>query len=160
MSAPPGRWGSANRKIMFRHILPNAMVATLTMLPFIVTGTIGGLAALDFLGYRAALVGSPSLGEMARQAKQNLQAPWLAFTAFFTFAIMLSLLVFIFEGVRDAFDPRKTLPMRPEAEPRATSDRCRGRRELRMTRHVLSVRRPARAAFNQDGGGDPRRPRA
>lgn len=99
--------GVGDRTIMFRHILPNAMVATLTMLPFVVTGTISGLAALDYLGYGLP-AGSASLGEMALQAKQNLQAPWLAFTAFFTFAIMLSLLVFIFEGVRDAFDPRKT----------------------------------------------------
>ncbi|RJE81598.1 ABC transporter permease [Paracoccus sp. JM45] len=99
--------GVGDMKIMFRHILPNAMVATLTMLPFVVTGTISGLAALDYLGYGLP-AGSASLGEMALQAKQNLQAPWLAFTSFFTFAIMLSLLVFIFEGVRDAFDPRKT----------------------------------------------------
>ncbi|TJZ92892.1 ABC transporter permease [Paracoccus gahaiensis] len=99
--------GVSDRKIMFRHILPNALVATLTMLPFVVTGTISGLAALDYLGYGLP-AGSASLGEMALQAKQNLQAPWLAFTSFFTFAIMLSLLVFIFEGVRDAFDPRKT----------------------------------------------------
>jgi microcin C transport system permease protein len=99
--------GVSDRVIMFRHVLPNAMVATLTMLPFIVTGTIGSLAALDFLGYGLPS-SAPSLGELTMQAKQNLQAPWLAFTAFFTFAIMLSLMVFIFEGVRDAFDPRKT----------------------------------------------------
>ncbi|MGC0223301.1 ABC transporter permease [Pseudooceanicola nitratireducens] len=99
--------GVSNRVIMFRHMLPNAMVATLTMLPFIVTGTIGSLASLDFLGYGLPS-SAPSLGEMTLQAKQNLQAPWLGFTAFFVFAIMLSLLVFIFEGVRDAFDPRKT----------------------------------------------------
>ncbi|QYZ70441.1 ABC transporter permease [Neotabrizicola shimadae] len=99
--------GVRDRVIMFRHVLPNAMVATLTMLPFIVTGAIGSLAALDFLGFGLPS-SSPSLGELTMQAKQNLQAPWLAFTAFFTFAIMLSLLVFIFEGVRDAFDPRKT----------------------------------------------------
>ncbi len=99
--------GVKDRVIMFRHILPNAMVATLTLLPFIVTGAIGGLASLDFLGFGlpSAL---PSLGELTQQAKQNLQAPWLAYSAFFTFAIMLALLVFIFEGVRDAFDPRKT----------------------------------------------------
>ena len=99
--------GVTDRVIMFRHILPNAMVATLTFLPFIVTGAIGGLASLDFLGFGlpSAL---PSLGELTQQAKQNLQAPWLAFSAFFTSAIMLSLLVFIFEGVRAAFDPRKT----------------------------------------------------
>ena len=99
--------GVSNRTIMFRHMLPNAMVATLTMLPFIITGTIGTLASLDFLGFGLPS-SAPSLGELTLQAKQNLQAPWLAFTAFFTFAIMLSLLVFIFEGIRDAFDPRKT----------------------------------------------------
>ena len=99
--------GVSNLTIMFRHMLPNAMVATLTMLPFIVTGTISTLASLDFLGFGLPS-SAPSLGELTLQAKQNLQAPWLAFTAFFTFAIMLSLLVFIFEGVLDAFDPRKT----------------------------------------------------
>lgn len=99
--------GVSNLVIMFRHMLPNAMVAMLTFLPFIVTGTIGTLAALDFLGFGLPS-SAPSLGELTLQAKQNLQAPWLAFTAFFAFAIMLSLLVFIFEGVRDAFDPRKT----------------------------------------------------
>lgn len=99
--------GVGNMTIMFRHMLPNAMVATLTMLPFIVTGTIGTLASLDFLGFGLPS-SAPSLGELTLQAKNNLQAPWLAFTAFFTFAIMLSLLVFIFEGIRDAFDPRKT----------------------------------------------------
>ncbi|MEO0487468.1 MAG: ABC transporter permease [Pseudomonadota bacterium] len=98
--------GVSNWTIMFRHMLPNAMVATLTLLPFIVTGTIGALASLDFLGFGLPS-SAPSLGELTLQAKQNLQAPWLGFTAFFTFAIMLSLLVFIFEGVRDAFDPRK-----------------------------------------------------
>lgn len=99
--------GVSNWTIMFRHMLPNAMVATLTLLPFIITGTIGTLASLDYLGFGLPS-SAPSLGEMALQAKQNLQAPWLGFTAFMTFAIMLSLLVFIFEGVRDAFDPRKT----------------------------------------------------
>jgi microcin C transport system permease protein len=99
--------GVSDRVIMFRHVLPNAMVATLTLMPFIVTGYVGALAALDFVGYGLPS-NLPSLGELTLQAKQNLQAPWLGFTAFFTFAIMLSLLVFIFEGVRDAFDPRKT----------------------------------------------------
>ena len=99
--------GVSNITIMFRHMLPNAMVATLTMLPFIITGTISTLAILDFLGFGLPS-SAPSLGELTLQAKQNLQAPWLAFTAFFTFAMMLSLLVFIFEGIRDAFDPRKT----------------------------------------------------
>ncbi|MEL7114301.1 MAG: ABC transporter permease, partial [Pseudomonadota bacterium] len=99
--------GVSDWTIMFRHLLPNAMVATLTMLPFIITATISTLATLDFLGFGLPS-SSPSLGELTLQAKQNLQAPWLGFTAFFTFAIMLSLLIFIFEGVRDAFDPRKT----------------------------------------------------
>ena len=99
--------GVSDSKIMFRHMLPNAMVATVTMLPFIVTGTISTLAGLDFLGFGLPS-SAPSLGELTLQAKQNLQAPWLAFTAFTGFALMLSLLVFIFEGVRDAFDPRKT----------------------------------------------------
>ena len=99
--------GVSNGRIMFRHVLPNAMVATVTMLPFIITGAIGALATLDFLGFGLP-ASAPSLGNLTLQAKQNLQATWLGFTAFFTFAIMLSLLVFIFEGVRDAFDPRKT----------------------------------------------------
>ncbi|MEM9967049.1 MAG: ABC transporter permease [Pseudomonadota bacterium] len=99
--------GVSDTTIMFRHMLPNAMVATLTMLPFVITATISSLAVLDFLGFGLPS-SAPSLGELTLQAKQNLQAPWLSFTAFFTFAIMLSLLVFIFEGVRDAFDPRKT----------------------------------------------------
>lgn len=99
--------GVSNTTIMFRHMLPNAMVATLTMLPFIITGTISTLAILDFLGFGLPS-SAPSLGELTLQAKQNLQAPWLAFTAFTVFAVMLSLLIFIFEGIRDAFDPRKT----------------------------------------------------
>ncbi len=99
--------GVSNLTIMFRHMLPNAMVATVTFLPFIITGTISTLAVLDFLGFGLP-ASAPSLGELTLQAKQNLQAPWLGFSAFFTFAIMLSLLIFIFEGVRDAFDPRKT----------------------------------------------------
>ncbi|OYW61003.1 MAG: peptide ABC transporter permease [Rhodobacterales bacterium 12-65-15] len=98
--------GVRDVQIMFRHILPNAMVASLTLLPFLITGTIGALATLDYLGFGLPS-SSPSLGQLSRQAQQNLQAPWLGFTAFFTFAIMLSLLVFIFEGIRDAFDPRK-----------------------------------------------------
>jgi microcin C transport system permease protein len=99
--------GVSDSRIMFRHVLPNAMVATLTLLPFAITGVIGTLASLDYLGFGLPS-DLPSLGQLTRQAQQNLQAPHLAFVAFFTFAIMLSLLVFIFEGVRDAFDPRKT----------------------------------------------------
>jgi len=92
---------------MFRHLLPNAMVATMTMLPFIMSGSVMELTALDFLGFGLP-PGSPSLGEMLNQGKANLQAPWLGFTGFFTIAIMLSLLIFVGEAVRDAFDPRKT----------------------------------------------------
>ena len=99
--------GVPSRKIIFRHLLPNAMVATLTLIPFILTGSIGSLAALDFLGFGLPAA-YPSLGELTLQAKQNLQAPWLGISAFFIFSLMLGLLVFIFEGVRDAFDPRKT----------------------------------------------------
>lgn len=99
--------GVSDAKIMFRHILPNAMVATLTFMPFIITGAINTLTGLDFLGFGLP-PSYPSLGELALQAKNNLQAPWLAFAAFTTFAVMLSLLVFVFEGIRDAFDPRKT----------------------------------------------------
>jgi microcin C transport system permease protein len=103
--------GVSDRVIMFRHILPNAMVATLTMLPFIVTGHHRRRWRRWISWLWPAVQPRPPLGELTLQAKQNLQAPWLAFTAFFTFAIMLSLLVFIFEGVRDAFDPRKTFRM-------------------------------------------------
>ncbi len=99
--------GVSNWKIMTRHLLPNAMVATITMLPFLVTGGISTLAALDLLGFGLQST-HPSLGELALQGRNNIQAPWLGVTAFFTFAIMLSLLVFVFEAVRDAFDPRKT----------------------------------------------------
>ena len=99
--------GLSNIKIMFKHLLPNAMVATLTFLPFKLSGSIAALTALDFLGLGLP-PGSPSLGELLLQGKSNLQAPWLALTAFFSIAIILSLLIFIGEAVRDAFDPRKT----------------------------------------------------
>lgn len=99
--------GVGNWTIMFRHLLPNAMVATLTFLPFILSGSITTLTSLDFLGFGMP-PGSPSLGEMISQGKNNLQAPWLGLTAFFTMSIMLSLLIFVGEAVRDAFDPRKT----------------------------------------------------
>lgn len=99
--------GVNNRTIMVRHLLPNAMVATLTFLPFILSGSITTLTSLDFLGFGMP-PGSPSLGEMIAQGKSNLQAPWLGLTAFFTMSIMLSLLIFVGEAVRDAFDPRKT----------------------------------------------------
>jgi microcin C transport system permease protein len=99
--------GVSDTSLMFRHILPNAMVASLTLLPFVLSGSVVALTSLDFLGLGLP-PGSPSLGELLLQGKNNLQAPWLAFTGFFIIAIMLSLLVFIGEGVRDAFDPRKT----------------------------------------------------
>jgi len=99
--------GVSNRTIMFRHLLPNAMVATLTFLPFILNGSITTLTSLDFLGFGLP-PGSPSLGEMLKQGKENIQAPWLGLTGFFVISIMLSLLIFIGEAVRDAFDPRKT----------------------------------------------------
>jgi microcin C transport system permease protein len=99
--------GVSNRVIMFRHLLPNAMVATMTFLPFIVSSSVMTLTALDFLGFGLP-PGSPSLGELLAQGKANVQAPWLGFTGFFAVAIMLSLLIFIGEAVRDAFDPRKT----------------------------------------------------
>jgi microcin C transport system permease protein len=98
--------GVSNPVIIWRHVLPNAMVATLTFLPFILNGSITTLTSLDFLGFGLP-PGSPSLGELLAQGKNNLQAPWLGFTAFFTLAVMLSLLIFIGEAVRDAFDPRK-----------------------------------------------------
>ena len=100
--------GVRDAVIMFRHVLPTAMVATLTFVPFITVGSITTLTALDFLGFGLP-PGSPSLGEMLQQGKANLQAPWLGFTAFFVLAIMLSLLIFVGEAVRDAFDPRKTI---------------------------------------------------
>lgn len=99
--------GVSDTMIMFRHILPNAMVAALTFLPFILNGSITTLTALDFLGFGLP-PGSPSLGELLNQGKANLQAPWLGITTFTVLAVMLSLLIFIGEAVRDAFDPRKT----------------------------------------------------
>ncbi|QEL26574.1 ABC transporter permease [Bosea sp. F3-2] len=99
--------GLSNRTIMIRHLLPNAMVATLTFLPFILNGSITTLTSLDFLGFGLP-PGSPSLGELLAQGKANLQAPWLGLSGFLVIALMLSLLIFIGEAVRDAFDPRKT----------------------------------------------------
>jgi microcin C transport system permease protein len=98
--------GVSNTAIMWRHLLPNAMVATLTFMPFILSGSLVTLVSLDYLGFGLP-PGSPSLGELLTQGKENLQAPWLAVTGFITTSIMLSLLVFVGEAVRDAFDPRK-----------------------------------------------------
>ncbi|CAH6661310.1 microcin C ABC transporter permease [Pseudocitrobacter vendiensis] len=100
--------GVSDRSIITRHMLPNAMVATLTFLPFILCSSITTLTSLDFLGFGLPL-GSPSLGELLLQGKNNLQAPWLGITAFLSVAVLLSLLIFIGEAVRDAFDPNKAV---------------------------------------------------
>lgn len=102
--------GVSNAVIIFRHLLPNAMVATLTFLPFTLAGSVTVLTSLDFLGIGLP-PGSASLGELLAQGKSNLQAPWLGLTGFVVIALMLSLLIFIGEAVRDAFDPRKTLDL-------------------------------------------------
>jgi microcin C transport system permease protein len=99
--------GVRNVTIMFRHLLPNAMVATLTFLPFILSGSVATLTSLDFLGLGMP-PGSPSLGELLSQGKENVQAPWLGISGFAVISLMLSLLIFIGEAARDAFDPRKT----------------------------------------------------
>jgi microcin C transport system permease protein len=98
--------GADNFTIMTKHVLPNAMVSTLTFMPFILNRSVTTLTALDFIGFGLP-PGSPSLGELLNQGKNNLQAPWLGLSAFFILAIMLTLLIFIGEAVRDAFDPRK-----------------------------------------------------
>lgn len=100
--------GVSDRVIMFKHVFPNAMVATVTFLPFIAVGAVFQLTSLDFLGFGLP-PGSPSLGELVQQGKNNLQAPWLILTAFFVITAMIALLVFIGEAVRDAFDPRKAV---------------------------------------------------
>ena len=99
--------GLSDAKIMVKHVLPNAMVASITFMPFVVSGSITALTSLDFLGFGLP-PGSPSLGELLAQGKNNLQAPWLGIMGFAIVSIMLSLLVFAGEAVRDAFDPRKT----------------------------------------------------
>ena len=98
--------GVSNIKIIFKHIFPNAMVATITFMPFILSGSITTLTALDFLGFGLP-IGSPSLGELLNQGKANLEAPWLGISGFLVIATLLSLLVFIGEAIRDAYDPRK-----------------------------------------------------
>jgi microcin C transport system permease protein len=105
--------GVSNLVIMFRHVLPNAMVATITFFPFNLSGAITALTALDFLGFGLP-PGSPSLGEMVTQGRNNLHAPWLGLTSFCTLGSMLILLIFIGEAVRDAFDPRKTFVARDQ----------------------------------------------
>jgi len=106
--------GLPDLTIMWRHVLPNAMVAALTFLPFITSGALVTLTSLDFLGFGLP-PGSASLGELLKQGKDNLQAPWLGFSAFATLGVTLSLMVFIGEGVRDAFDPRKTFSNTPDS---------------------------------------------
>jgi microcin C transport system permease protein len=106
--------GASDPVIIFRHVLPNAVVATMTFLPFILAGSVTALTGLDFLGIGLP-PGSPSLGELLAQGKANLQAPWLGLTGFFVIALMLSLLIFIGEAVRDAFDPRKAIAVTPPA---------------------------------------------
>ena len=98
--------GVTDRTIMFRHILPNAMSSSLSQLPFMLTANITALTALDFLGYGLS-PDAASLGELLLQGKNNLNAPWLALSGFFTLAIVLSLLIYIGEATRDAFDPRR-----------------------------------------------------
>ena len=102
--------GVSNKNIIFRHLLPNAMVATITFIPFTLAGSVTVLTSLDFLGIGLP-PGSASLGELLAQGKSNLQAPWLGLTGFLVIGFMLSLLIFIGEAVRDAFDPRKTLDL-------------------------------------------------
>ena len=98
----------SDRTIIVRHVLPNAMASALTFIPFVLNGAIGTLTTLDFLGFGLP-ASSPSLGELLEQGKNNLQAPWLGLSGFVVVAVLLSLVVFAGEAVRDAFDPRKTL---------------------------------------------------
>ncbi len=98
--------GVGDVAVMWRHILPNAMVATFTFLPFILSGSVTTLTSLDFLGFGLP-PGSASLGELVSQAKANLQAPWLGISAFVVLGGILTLLAFVGEAVRDAFDPRQ-----------------------------------------------------
>jgi len=129
--------GLSNAKIMFKHLLPNAMVATLTFMPFILNSSITTLTSLDFLGFGLP-PGSPSLGELLAQGKANLQAPWLGITAFCVIGIMLSLLIFIGEAVRDSLDPRKTFVAPEPAEQTAGSgyDAAAHSKALKSARNV------------------------
>lgn len=114
--------GATDASIMFKHVLPNAMVSALTFLPFVLTESIIVLSSLDFLGYGLP-PGSASLGELLKQGRTNLtQAPWLAITGFFALGILLSLLVFVGEAVRDAFDPRKVVSRGAPPEPEVAGD--------------------------------------
>ncbi|HZD25853.1 MAG TPA: ABC transporter permease [Alphaproteobacteria bacterium] len=121
--------GVGNLKIIFKHVLPNAMVASVTFMPFVLSGSITTLTALDFLGFGLP-PGSPSLGELLAQGKANLQAPWLGLTGFVVLAIMLSLLIFIGEAVRDAFDPRKGVAAAPVKAEKTTPAEVKAGRAL------------------------------
>src|ERR1700720_13894 len=141
--------GVSNRTIMFRHLLPNAMVATMTFLPFIMSSSVSALTSLDFLGFGLP-PGSPSLGEMLSQAKANVQAPWLGIAGFLTVATMLSLLIFVGEAVRDAFDPRKT---RGGADGGKLREIARGQGSVGRvpSRSKRDSRRRSRLLFDQEG---------
>jgi ABC-type microcin C transport system duplicated ATPase subunit YejF/ABC-type microcin C transport system permease subunit YejE len=139
--------GVADPRIIWRHVLPNAMVAALTFLPFVTSGAVVTLTALDFLGFGLP-PGSPSLGELLKQGKDNLQAPWLGLTGFVTIALMLSLLVFIGEAVRDAFDPRKAFKSLEPAAHDATPARPLD------AKAALAATTPAEAAQSAPSTGD------
>ena len=138
--------GVSNLTIMFRHLLPNAMVATLTFMPFILNGSITTLTSLDFLGFGMP-PGSPSLGELLAQGKENIQAPWLGITGFFVISLMLSLLIFVGEAVRDAFDPRKIFALTDGSPP--LRPRSRRRRSARAATSTVAVEG---ASFDIDKG--------
>ena len=144
--------GVGNRLIMFRHMLPNAMVGTLTFMPFILNGSITTLTSLDFLGLGMP-PGSPSLGELLAQGKNNLQAPWLGITGFIVISVMLSLLIFVGEAVRDAFDPRKIFEGPRKGERTApvaerTASPASYARPVEVRNAILSVR-DLRTEFRQ-----------
>ena len=145
--------GVSDPVIILRHVLPNATVATITFLPFILNGSITTLTSLDFLGFGLP-PGSPSLGELLAQGKANLQAPWLGLTAFFVLALMLSLLIFIGEAVRDAFDPRKVFAMSASQRPPGASSRSRSPRSRRHLRRLAggAGRGGKRVSFTLDRG--------
>src|SRR3546814_7248832 len=130
---------------MFRHVLPNAMVATITFLPFTLSGAITALTSLDFLGFGLP-AGSASLGELLKQGKENITAHWLGLTGFFSIDVMLSLLVFIGEAVRDDFDPRKLFTGPHQAETAATDRATEPATDRKITRlnyrHICAARMP------------------
>ena len=134
--------GMNDTRIMLRHVLPNAMVATLTFMPFTLAGSVTALTSLDFLGIGLP-AGSASLGELLAQGKANLQAPWLGLTGFAVIAITLSLLIFIGEGIRDAFDPRKLFTGPVPGEPSAGGQQGSGSDADRAATPTAAEARPA-----------------